>query len=211
MKKIEKKCPVCGKKVKNKDMICCSSECDELYQKKKKICIFCGNEFYPEHPLKKCCSDICTLERHRQQQAEHESSIKKYRTDKRKAEPVVYDDRVCPVCGETFTPKYYNQKCCSNNKCKNYYKNHKQDEEKKRKKYTADDLYNIAESVHCKVCGTLFLPKKKGDMFCGDACEINYNTVKPAKIEKAFMDNDPWVSGRFSSEITDNQFTGLMI
>ena len=47
-----KTCPVCGDKY-YKDEKFCSRECEEKFNKRKKVCAYCGNEFYPKNNIQK--------------------------------------------------------------------------------------------------------------------------------------------------------------
>lgn len=57
-----KYCPVCGE-YHYKESLCCSPACTEKYQQNKKICKFCGKEFYSGKKCKFYCSDRCRLDR----------------------------------------------------------------------------------------------------------------------------------------------------
>ena len=203
----------------------CSETCKKSAKRQKNIergitteyvktCEYCGNEFKTTHPSTKYC-DNCKIEarksKKREWQKTNRDEMRKYRTGKRKAEKPVYEDKLCPVCGTVFTPKYYNQVYCCE-KCLNYSKNHRNDLlQQKEPQAKFIDLYSEPESVHCKVCGTLFMPNEERKEFCSDTCEKYFNTVKKPRIEKQFEDSDPWHSGRFPEEVTANQFTGWNI
>lgn len=37
----------------------------------------------------------------------------------------------------------------------------------------------------CKHCGCLFPPRRRGQMFCSDACRFDYHSAKNAVLRKA--------------------------
>lgn len=90
-------CPTCGKEfiAKHKARIYCSDRClNPLKEKIKKICVHCGKEFETAKLHQKYCSQECAVD----------SIIEKSETK--------YKEKVCPVCGKTFTG-HFTRKYCS--------------------------------------------------------------------------------------------------
>lgn len=71
------------------------------------ICIECGAEFTPSCSRQVCCSDKCKLARKFKQD---KASRKRVRALRKKEEP---QPRICPECGQKFTPNRGNRIYCS--------------------------------------------------------------------------------------------------
>lgn len=71
-------CSVCGKATERigRNVKRCLDCCQLKKSKKKKICVNCGEEFYPSHYGKICCSDECLLEHRRKYHREYEKKYK---------------------------------------------------------------------------------------------------------------------------------------
>lgn len=97
----------------------------------KRVCEYCGKEFYPTGSRQKYCGADC-LEAHGKAEAEKRRSQKKERR---------YPQRNCKICGKAFWPSHSQEILCSK-ECKiiNYNRNHlayyhrKQSEKKAKSK-----------------------------------------------------------------------------
>lgn len=81
----------------------------------KRVCEYCGKEFYPNGSRQKYCGADC-LEAHGKAEAEKRRNQKKERR---------YPQRNCKICGKAFWPSHSQEILCSK-ECKiiNYNRNH---------------------------------------------------------------------------------------
>lgn len=79
----------------------------------KRICEYCGAEYWPTRPLQKYCSESCCDKAYEQ---------RKKGRDPAEKEGHKYFRRACVVCGEEFWPNGPNSVCCSPECSKEFYR-----------------------------------------------------------------------------------------
>lgn len=177
---VEKSCPNCGKKfVPNVGkQECCSGKCSEEYGRLKRFgkrkCEFCGVEFVPHHADGKYCSYKCSAAAKR-----------------------VNHEKICPICGKTFTPnKRPGQKYCSL-RCASKSRRFEKTCAQCGKKYTAltttqrycskecssaaQGYRPLTKERQCPTCGKKFISTAPAQKYCSTECRPNYN-FKPPRV-----------------------------
>ena len=100
--------------------------------------------------------------------------------------------KTCPVCGKTFVKTGCRQTFCSPHcRRKSYLSEHKESILKKNRIY--DLRYRTKkkacrkprESIPCKTCGKLFVPRSDCNRFCSKRCRKRFYATKMRKIHEA--------------------------
>lgn len=163
-----RKCRICGKPLPERAPISqkyCSKTCLNRSKAEQarirerikmqasgleKKCPQCGETFYTHNDTKVFCCAAC--------RDMYKIIQRRKRQPKLVEEDFIVTRKVCPVCGTTFTPNSHRQVACSS-KCGNILSSIKQ---------------KSKNSVICKWCNAVFMPKTKTEQFCCRDCEVKY-------------------------------------
>lgn len=118
-----KHCVICGKELSRDGTRrkYCSAECKRVAQNANKkslkvqpsarTCKICGKKFFTLHSTQKCCSAECSRINKANLTILNNNRI----SERRRQEQTVvhFDLKTCKNCGKKFTPKFLNEKMCS--------------------------------------------------------------------------------------------------
>ncbi len=96
----------------------------------KRVCEYCGAEYWPTRPLQKYCSESCCDKAYEQRTKDRDPAEK---------EGHKFFKKVCAVCGEEFWPSGPNSVCCSPECSKQFYKKSARERYKTEKSRTEKD------------------------------------------------------------------------
>lgn len=120
----------------------------------ERICVVCGNPFWPRVYNQLCCCRTCTLLR------QHAL----YAAERDPARHQTPEERTCPVCGVTFTPRVASgQMCCDRCRRRTAGKS------EKMSRIQAKDERTAVARV-CLYCGRKF-ETKLGRRYCSRTCQ----------------------------------------
>ena len=150
----------------------------------KRICEWCGNEYYPKGSRAKFCCEEC-----------HKASDQQKREQKRleEKEGHTFRQKNCKICGKPFWPTNGQQEMCkpcskvnTRNKQRTYYHSHiseklKQQNREHREQLMAENEGHLIPKRICEYCRKEYYPNKNLQKYCSKEC---------GKKGYAQMDND---------------------